>query len=90
MSIWEDCKQYKAFPFYGFPVIPRIVEGFIEFEFPLGYEPNGSKTGEVSKNLTKMVGIKSKQAMISNNLVRVRIDEAKLAELIYEHYLETQ
>lgn len=37
MSIWNDCEEFNAVPFYGFPVRPHFKNGVITFEFPLGY-----------------------------------------------------
>ena len=90
MSIWNDCEDYDAFPFYGFPVKPSFKDGFVIFEFPLGYEPNGSQTQEVVNNLIKMFGDdkKCKENVVTDKLVKIKIDNDKLAYEIYRHYMK--
>lgn len=43
MSIWADCEEHDAVPFFGFPVKPSFKDDKITFDFPIGYEPNGSQ-----------------------------------------------
>ncbi len=90
MSIWEDCKQYEALPFYGFPVKPSFKDGIIIFHFPEGYKPSGSQTKEVAKNLAKRFNGQILEA--SPKWVRVAIDPAMidelLGELFYNDYMD--
>jgi hypothetical protein len=87
MSIWNDCKQFQAVPFYGFPVIPKLEGDFIIFEFPKGYEPNGSKTKEVAEKLIELCGSDCTDNLITNKIVKVKLSAEKLPYLIYNMYM---
>jgi len=84
MSIWDDCKLYEALPFFGFSVKPSIINGFIVFYFPEGYEPNGSKTIEVAKQLIKLCGKKDSENEITDKKVKIKIDNKKMSYIIYD------
>ena len=87
MSIWNECEEYNAMPFYGFPVKPFVKDGFIIFEFPIGYDPNGSQTKEVAAKLRTLCGKKHKDNVVTTKMVKIKLDENKLAILIYNGYL---
>lgn len=87
MSIWNDCEQFQAVPFYGFPVIPKLEGDFIIFEFPKGYEPNGSKTIEVAEKLIELCGSDCTDNLITNKIVKVKLSAEKLPYLIYNMYM---
>lgn len=86
MSIWNDCEEFQAVPFYGFPVIPKLEGDFIVFEFPKGYNPNGSKTNKVAKKLIKLCGSNCKENLITDKIVKVKLSAKKLPYLIYDMY----
>ena len=90
MSIWNDCEEFQAVPFYGFPVVPKIESDFIIFEFPKGYEPNGSKTNEVAKNLVKLCGIDCDENVITDKIIKIKISSEKLPYLIYNMYMDSR
>ena len=87
MSIWNDCEKFKALPFYGFPVIPRLESNFIVFEFPKGYEPNGNQTDRVAEKLIKFCGEDSPENIIKDKIVKIKLSSEKLSFLIYDMYL---
>lgn len=88
MSIWNDCKEFQAMPFYGFPVVLKLEEDFIIFEFPKGYEPNGSQTEKVAKKLIKICGIDCPENIINDKVVKIKLSPIKLPYIIYEVYME--
>ncbi len=87
MSIWNDCKEYDAVPFYGFPVKPYFKGGIFIFEFPLGYAPNGNQTQEVADNLIGILG--GEIVEVTDKSVMIKIDEEALAYSLYGLYLKT-
>lgn len=87
MSIWNDCEEFQAVPFYGFPVIPKLEGNFIVFEFPKGYEPNGSKTNEVAKKLIELCGSDCAENLITDKIVKIKLSDEKLPYLIYDMYM---
>lgn len=88
MSIWYDCEEFKAVPFYGFPLIPKIENDFIIFEFPKGYTPHGSKTNEVAQKLIEICGIDCKENLITDKIVKVKLSAEKLPYVIYYFYMK--
>jgi hypothetical protein len=87
MSIWNDCEEFDAYPFYGFPVILRLESNLIVFEFPKGYEPNGSQTDKVAKRLINFCGEESTENVINDKIIKIKLSSEKLSYLIYEMYL---
>ncbi len=86
MSIWEDCEKYDAVPFYGFPVKPSFENGLIVWEFPIGYEPNGTQTQEVAEKLQKIVG--GEIVEVSDKIIKIKPEQTKLGYLIYKVFLD--
>jgi hypothetical protein len=86
MSIWTDCEEYNAVPFYGFPVKPSFDNDIITFEFPIGYEPNESQTKKVAQTLQKM--FRGKILEITDKIVKVKLSKNSLSNIIYEYYLD--
>jgi hypothetical protein len=86
MSIWEDCEKHGAVPFYGFPVKPKLENGLIIWEFPIGYEPNGSQTKEVAEKLHKIVG--GELIEVTDKVIKIKPEETKLGYLIYKAFLD--
>jgi len=89
MSIWNDCEEFQTVPFYGFPVIPKLDGEFIIFEFPKGYEPNGSKTKEVAKNLIELCGEEHCDNIITDKIVKIKLSKDKLPYIIYQMYMDS-
>jgi len=89
MSIWDDCEEFQAVPFYGFPVIPKLESDFIIFEFPKGYEPNGSKTNEVAEKLIEICGSNCTDNLITDKIVKIKLSAEKLPYLIYDMYMNS-
>lgn len=87
MSIWEDCEEHGGVPFFGFPVKPSFKDGVFQFEFPLGYEPNGSQTKEVAEKLNEMLG--GEIIQVTDKIIQVRVDPEKLSYVIYDQYMTT-
>jgi hypothetical protein len=86
MSIWNDCEEFNAVPFYGFPVKPNFENGVITFEFPLGYKPDGSQTQNVADKLQKL--FKGEVLEVTEKLVKVKVNEDTLKYVFYRHYLD--
>ncbi len=87
MSIWNDCEKYDAVPFYGFPVVPSLKDGIVTFEFPIGYNPDGSKTKEVAKKIHELYG--GEIIEVTTKLVRVKIEMNQLGYILYKYYLDS-
>jgi hypothetical protein len=86
MSIWSDCEEFDAVPFYGFPVRPQFENDIITFEFPKGYEPNGSQTQSVAEKLQKLFN--GEIIEVTENVVRVKVGKNSLNYVLYKCYLE--
>lgn len=88
MSIWEKCEEHKAMPFYGFPVKPSFEDGLVKFEFPEGYAPNGSKTQEVAEKIKRLFN--GEIIVVTDNIVKVKIDQEVLGYVIYRHFMDSK
>jgi hypothetical protein len=85
-NIWAKCERYGAVPFFGFPVIPKVEDGMFIYEFPEGYTPGSSETQDVADHLLEILG--SSIVEVTNKIVKVVIDNTKLALLIHEKQRE--
>ena len=78
MSIWSDCKQYNATPFFGFPVLCSMSDDkTFKMEFPKGYSPNGNCTHELSDFVCRLFG--EEVLSVSGTEICVLVDNEKLA-----------
>jgi hypothetical protein len=82
-NIWAKCEKYGAVPFYGYPVIPKVEDGMIIYEFPEGYTPNGNQMQEVADDLLEQIG--SSIVEVTDKTIKVMIDNKLLALFICEH-----
>lgn len=81
-NIWAKCERYGAVPFFGFPVIPKVEDGVFIYEFPEGYVTSNSETQDVANHLLEILG--SSIVEVTDKIVKVAIDNTKLALLIHE------
>jgi hypothetical protein len=87
MSIWNECEEFQAIPFYGFPLVLKLENDFIVFEFPRGYAPNGGQTDKVAKKLIRICGIDCPENIINDKIVKIKLHPEKLSHIIYEIYM---
>lgn len=89
MSIWADCEEYHAFPFFGFPVIPSVLgDSILHLKFPKGYAPNGSQTQNLSDFVCALMG--EKVLNVSDTEISMKLDPQKLPRVLYEYILEAK
>jgi hypothetical protein len=88
MSIWEECQEHNAVPFFGFPVKPSFKNGLIIWEFPLGYTPNGSKTKLVAEKLCELTG--GDIIEITDKMVKVLPSEKYLGVMIFAAFMQSK
>lgn len=79
MSIWNDCEELDALPYYGYPIKVTVDKRFITFDFPKGYGGYGG-TEEFKKNAEKKYGT---CILCTDKKVVVEIDFAKMERVIY-------
>jgi hypothetical protein len=88
MSIWADCQEHNAVPFFGFPVKPSFKNGLIIWEFPLGYAPNGSQTQVVAEKLREFTG--GDIVEVTDKVVKVLPNEKYLGVVIFTAFLQSK
>jgi hypothetical protein len=87
MSIWNDCEEHNALPFYGYPIIPSVEGDVVTFDFPLGYE-GGYGMKEVAKTLEDILG--GEVIMLTDNIVKVKFSPKEMGYVVYRYYLQYQ
>jgi len=94
MSIWNDCEEHNAFPFYGYPVKPEVKDGKLTLDFPLGYNPSSSRSlvkdmKELEKFVIKLCGKKGSRAVeISEKRLVIELDNDKLSTILYKAIMD--
>lgn len=86
MSIWEKCREHNAVPFYGFPLKVSYKDGVITWEFPEGYNPNGSQVQEVAHKLREFVG--GSIIEITDKKIKILAGEKHIAVILYQAFLD--
>lgn len=87
MSIWEKCRQYDAVPFFGFPLRPSFIAGFILWEFPEGYNPNGDKVKEVAEELKKFTN--GEIIEVTDKIIKIKPNQSNIGHIIYKAFMNT-
>lgn len=85
MSIWNDCEEHNALPFYGRPIRPSVEGDVVTFDFPLGYEGSGGMQG-VAKTLENILG--GEIIMLTDNIVKVKFSPKEMGYVVYKYYLQ--
>lgn len=87
MSIWEKCGEYKAVPFFGFPMRPSFKDGIVTFEFPEKYTPNGNQIQEVAEKLAKF--LHGEIITVTDNIVKIKASDDAIASTIYNKFMSS-
>lgn len=83
MSIWTDCKEHHAVPFFGYPVLPRLDGDVFSMVFPEGYTPNGNQMQQLSEKIRRIMG--AQIVSVTDTELRIRLASEKVAYVLYEY-----